>query len=190
MPKIVEEVANIRIQVESIQADLPIILAEAAAYRETIPSIVGEIGNARAAIPPMLERIESIQTQIPDILNEIEAVRGEVPAIVEQIESIQAQIPAILAEVESVRVAIPDYIDDAIALFGQVRTAGKEAAEGAAQGFFMGILKAPVKMVSGLGYNMFGGVRITDEVRQTFKDAIARLLANPEGRYGGVERCQ
>lgn len=180
VPKIVEEVANIRIQVDSIQADLPNILVEAAAYRESIPAILTEVENVRSAIPPILELMENLQAQIPDILAEMEAVRGEVPGIVEQIEGIQTQIPAILAEVEAVRISIPDYIEDASALAGEIKTAGKEAAEGAAQGFFTGILKVPVNIVSEFSSNTFEGVRITDELREAFKDGFARLLANPE----------
>ncbi len=152
----VEEVSNTRIQVASLQADLPKILAEAAAYRESIPSILTEIENMRGAIPPILE----------------------------QMESIPSQIPAILAEVEAIQISIPDYIEDASALAGEIKTAGKEAgkcaAEEATQGFFTGILKTPVNIVSGVSSNVFGGVRVTDEVREAFKDGLARLLANPE----------
>jgi|TARA_B110000438_G_C15808280_1_gene648439 archaellum component FlaC len=179
LPSVVQEVANIRVEMEKIRESLPVLLTEAA-YREAIPSVVSEVENIREMIPPILERVESIQAQIPDILAEVEAVRGEVPAIVEQVEGIQTQIPAILAEVEAVRIAIPDYIEDANELTDDIRIAGKEAAEGAAQGFFTGIIKAPVNMVSGIGSNVFGRVQITDEIRAQFRDGLAQLLATPE----------
>lgn len=180
LPSVLEEVANIRLEVEQVRESIPALLAEAAAYRETIPSVLAEIEEVRGTIPPILERVESIQAQIPVILAEVEAVRGEVPAIIEQVEAVQIQIPAILAEVEAVRIAVPEYIDEAIMLTDGIRTAGKEAAEGAAQGFFTGIIKAPVNMVSGLGSNVFGSVQVSQKVRVQFRDKISELLGTPE----------
>lgn len=184
VPSLLEEVAAIRAQVEGIQEQLPAVLEEVAAIREgTVPEVLAEVENVRASIPPILERVASIQEQLPSILEEVEAVRGEIPGIVEQVEGIQTQIPAILAEVEAVRIAIPDYIEDANELAAEIRTAGKEAAEGAAQGFFTGILKAPVNVVSGLGNNVFGGVEVTDEMKEAFKEAMSAALAAPaEGK--------
>jgi uncharacterized protein YoxC len=180
VPALMVEVASIREQVSGIQELLPSVLAEVAAIREgTVPAVLTEVENIRTTIPPILERVASIQEQLPSILAEVEAVRGEVPGIVEQVEGIQTQIPSILAEVEAVRIAIPDYIEDANALAAEIRTAGKEAAEGAAQGFFTGILKAPVNMVSGLGNNLLGDMEVTDEMRKAFEDGVARLLADP-----------
>lgn len=180
VPSIMAEVAGIREQVEGLQAQLPDVLDEVAALREgTVPDVLAEVELIRTTIPSILERVASIQQQLPSILAEVEAVRGEVPGIVAQVEGIQTQIPAILAEVEAVRIAIPEYMEDADALTEKVRQAGKEASEGAVQGFFSGIIKAPVNMVSGLGSTMIAGQEFSEEGRAVFEDKLSQILADP-----------
>ena len=181
VPSLLAEVTGIREQVEGLQAKLPDVLTEVAAIREgTVPDVLAEVERIRSSIPPILERVASIQEQLPSILAEVEAVRGEVPSIVAQVEGIQTQIPDILAEVEAVRLAIPEYLEDANDLTEKVRTAGREASEGAVQGLFSGIIKAPVNMVSGFGSNFIAGQEFTEEGQKLFQDELGKLLIDPK----------
>ncbi len=180
VPAIMTEVAEVRGQLDQLQARLPDVLAEVATLREsTVPSVLTEMENIRASIPPILDRVAKVQEQIPSILDEVEAVRGEIPGLVDQVDGIREQIPAILAEVEAIRLAVPEYLDEANILTDKVRAAGKEAGEGAVQGLFTGILRAPVNLVAGLRFTSIAGQELTDQGRLLFQRAVAELLADP-----------
>ncbi len=186
IPIIVDEVGRIRQEIphildeiEGIREQLPAILDEAAKYRMQIPAILSEIEEIRNQIPPILDEATAYRLQLPTIVEQIEALRLQIPPIVEEVQKIrESMVPDILAETQAIREAVPGYLDKVQQLTEDIETAGRKASEGAVQGVFTGIIKAPASIVASLGSNILTSKTLSEEERRTVYEAVESLVEN------------
>lgn len=170
VPAIIDEVALVREQI-------PTILAEVEALRLQVPGILSEMEKTRNAIPPILTEVEQVRLSIPPIVEEVGAVREELPSILKEAEGYRLLIPDVLAEVEATRIMVPETMLQAQMLVADASVAGKEASEGAVTGFFTGIIKAPLKLVSGARGSVFGSsTKLTDKDLEILKNSASYVI--------------
>lgn len=130
---------------------IPEILDETAAIRGQIPGILEEVEAVRKTVPPVLTEWHATRTKtIPDVVREVEAVRNQLPAIVEESRQYRQQtIPDVLQESQQIRAAIPPTLTRTEGIVDKAQTIASSAGEDVVSGFFSGIVKAPVKLISG-----------------------------------------
>ncbi len=171
-------------EVSDIKMLIPSIVDEAELIRQEIPPIVKEIGEIRKQLPSIVEEAGRYREQIPAILQQVEEIQKQIPPIVEELKNVRETIPGILAEVEAVRAAIPGYLDQAEGIASDIEGAGQKAGEGAVQGVFTGIIKAPVSIVSSFGDNVFNSQHLNAADRALMRQAGGELLGEGKGKKG------
>ncbi|QOL26454.1 hypothetical protein LP316_03910 [Thalassotalea sp. LPB0316] len=151
VPSIVHEVEQVRLmvpdvltQAEKIETLTPSVLAEVAAVRVSIAQITEEVAQVRALMPDVLTRVDDVNRQVPTITRTVDGFTQELGAT-------NNHIPAILTEIETTRTSIPPILSRAEAMVAELGTVGKTSGEEAVYGVVSGIIKAPLKVVEGLG---------------------------------------
>lgn len=203
LPMILQSVEHTTAKVEPVLAEVnkisdlvPPILEEAEQTRLLVPPVLEEIKKTRESIPPILNEIKQTREQVPAILNEVSQTRAQIPAVLHEVEQTRKQIPAVLDEVAATREIVPDVLEEVektrqvlppmldqaekiVADAGQI---GKKASEDAVAGVFTGIVKAPFKIIGGIGKSLTKtfGVEvegITEEDRVMIAESSEVLLA-------------
>ena len=173
VPGIVDEVANIR-------ETIPPLIAEIEKTRQQIPAILDEAKSYRETIPAILAETEALRSQVPAVLGEVAAIRKEIPPIVDEVGRIRETIPDILTEMEEMRVAIPGYLETAQGIADNIDEASQKAGEGAVQGVFTGLIKAPVNIVASIGGNALNSPQLTDEDKSILWNTAGNLVQSGE----------
>ena len=169
--------------VSDIKILIPSVVAEVELIRQEIPSVLIEVGEIRKQLPSIMEEVGLYREQIPAILVQVEEIQKQIPSILEELKNIrETMVPDILVEVEAVRVAIPGYLDQAEGIAGGIEGAAAKAGEGAVQGFFTGIIKAPISIVSGLGGEVFSSPKLDEKDEALIRKAGKDLLR--DGKSG------
>ncbi len=163
LPELLSEITAVRKLVPVVVEQIPPILAEAAALREnTIPAVLAESSALRKVTIPsvLLESGALRQETIPAVLSESKALRTDsIPSVVNEVKAAREDMPALLAQANEV-----------------ARTAGQNASEGAVSGFFSGIIKAPINLVTGVGSSVFKGHSLTARDQDLLTNASVRVL--------------
>jgi len=154
--KVREQIPLILKEIEEVRKQIPPVLDEVKELRQQLPAILVEVKEVREQIPAVLVEVKEIRQQVPLVLTEVKLYRQQIPLILDEVEEVRILVPDILTEVASMREAIPPMLVQGERMIREARTAGKEASEGAVTGVFTGIIKAPFKLVGGLGRSMFG----------------------------------
>lgn len=185
MPGLIEEIASIRAEVPEVLAEskairlaLPEILAEVKAVRsETVPALISETKALRTTvIPDLLNESSALRKNtIPNILKESTALReNTIPDILKESSALREKtIPDLLKEVKISREEMPALLDQANEI---ARSAGKNASEGAVSGFFTGVIRAPVNIVSSVGGSVFKGKALSSDDHQRISEATHKVL--------------
>lgn len=183
IPAVLAEISAIRKVVPSVVEQIPPILSEVSALRETtVPAVLVETAALRKeTIPSVLNETAALRKKtIPDVLSESKALREDsIPSMMSEVRLTREEMPLLLAQAKDV-----------------ARSAGQNASEGAVSGFFSGIIKAPLNLVSGVGGSIFKGETLTPRDKKLLTEASARVLdknqlnaveawRNPESSRGG-----
>lgn len=143
-------------KISQISGEIPPILAEVKQVREKIPSILEEVKQVRQQIPPVLEEVKQVRQQIPPVLKEVKQVRQQIPPLLEEVRNTRPVVTKAIDEVANTREAIPPMLVQAEKIVNDMHDIGQNTSEGAVTGVFTGILKAPFKIVGGIGEAIFG----------------------------------
>lgn len=189
------QVEPVLVEVNEIRDLVPPVLEEVQQTRALIPSVLEEVRKTRELIPPMLKEVEQVRQQVPAILDEVEAARKQIPSIVktadkaadaivkasDEVAATRVIIPDVLDQVEKTREAIPPMLAKAEIIVDKAGQAGKKASEDAVAGVFTGIIKAPFKIVGGIGKSISAALGsnvkgLTDDDKQTISKLSEELL--------------
>jgi len=154
--KVREQIPFILKEIEEVRKQIPSVLDEVKEVRQQLPAILVEVKEVREQIPAVLVEVKEIRQQVPLLLTEVKLYRQQIPLILDEVKSVRILVPDILTEVASTREAIPPMLAQGERMISEARSAGRQASEGAVTGVFTGIIKAPFKLVGGLGRSMFG----------------------------------
>ena len=194
-PELITEVANISDkiplivnEVEAVRIQIPAILAEVSALRQdTIPAILKTTGVLQGTtVPALLVESKALREDaIPLLITESIALREEtIPAVLLESKILRERaIPAILLEVKKTREELPMLLIQANTV---AKSAGKNASEGAVSGFFSGIIKAPINLMSGADGVFSKSENLSDADQELISAASMRLLK--KNKLGAVQK--
>ncbi len=164
---VLEPVLN---QTGAIVAMLPQVLAESEKIREQVPAILDEVAATRALVPDVLARVDGVRADLPQVLAEVEAVRTEV-------------VPPLLAESAAVREQVPVTLTRLEALVARADSIAKNAGEEAVSGFFTGIVKTPITLLSDMGSKLIPDTTGASEADRKQVIALISEMAS-QGQVG------
>ena len=181
LTRITVQIPAILNSVEQTSEKIEPVVKEIGEIREQIPPIIEEVRQVREQIPPILEEVKLAREQVPPILEEVKQTREAIPPILEEVRKTREAIPPVLEEVKKTREAIPPMMEKGEKLIADAKQAGSKASEGAVTGFFTGIVKAPFKLIGGMGKSVFGALGldvegITEEDQKLVVETAVKVL--------------
>jgi len=169
IPGIVEEVSLVR-------ELIPVIMEDVERMLELVPGIMEEIDQIQGAIPPVLDEAAAYREQIPVILAQVESVQEQIPPILEEVGKVREAVPVIIAQIEAIRAELPAILAQVQAISDDIENAGKKAGEGAVTGVFSGIVKTPLRLVSGFGSRIIPSSPLKESDRVLIVQAGEKLM--------------
>ena len=141
VPEILLQSERIRSTADKVNDNIPNILAEVKALRQS-------------TVPSVLEQVSIITAQtVPSVLQESQSLRNQAfPAILSEVKILREQtVPAVLTEVADVRAMVPPTLSRVEQLVKQAEAAADEASQGAVKGTIKGILSTPLDIIKDTG---------------------------------------
>lgn len=160
LTRVANQIPAILGSVEHTSEKIEPVVREVSAIRELVPPIISEVTELRKQIPLILEEVKQTRALVPPVLEEVKQTRQLMPAILKEVKQTRKLIPSILQEVEKTREALPPMLVKADKIVSDARQLGQKTSEGAVTGVITGIIKAPFKLVGGLGKSIFGSLDI------------------------------
>lgn len=184
IPTIVSEVEQIRkqippilLEVEHVRSLIPSILEEvdqvrltANAYEKRLPSITQSIDNISSAIdnginqtvphlPLIIETSNDAIKQVGQTTNAISNLEPQIPLILQRVDNVVAELPGIKSHTDTLMTRAETLVVEAKGI-------GAETSEGAVQGLFTGIIKAPKAIIQEISQPILStsGNRINDNL--------------------------
>jgi hypothetical protein len=187
-----QEIGPVVKEVGAIRDLIPPILEEIAATREAIPPVLAEVAATREAIPPVLAEVAQTREQLPGLYASVNTASQAITETAREVEALRPMIPDMLsridaatAEMQATRESVPPTLDRVDLMIERARIAGQEASEGAVTGIFRGILKAPFRLVGGVGGMVApdadAAKHFTDRDYELMREAAIPLSEGSEG---------
>ncbi|TYK65361.1 hypothetical protein [Colwellia echini] len=159
--KIVDEVALVRVEVgkvrELIAKQTPDILTQVQATMPVVQEVITESKVYSKQIPQLLAQLTKIEQQIDVMQSSLPSVLQRVDAVVKTTNNTTAEIALwrpqsieYLKEIKLSRIYIPEYLTRVQNTVNDAKTIGSEASSGIVSGFFKGVIKLPMDVVSGV----------------------------------------
>jgi len=135
-PKILDESKAIREQTDAVVKQSQVIVDE-------IPGVVDEVNK-------ILAEVEKVRAESAALRAEVEKVRKDIPPILDELAAYRELAPDLLAEVEKVRMELPATLDRVDEIVNRAEGIATDAGENAVTGFFTGLFKMPVNLMTGV----------------------------------------
>ena len=155
------------IELSRVTQQIPVVLNSVEVTSQNAQLMVEKISQVSGEIPPILAEVKQVREKIPSILEEVKQVRQQIPPLLEEVRNTRPVVTKAIDEVANTREAIPPMLVQAEKIVNDMQDIGQNTSEGAVTGVFTGILKAPFKIVGGIGEAIFGtNTKVIKELTQ------------------------